>query len=145
MGRIALMFKLSRLQKGTIIVTLAFGALAGVWMIFGGSGSASKTQATRSLLKAQELCVACRIYAQAHQGNFPPSLDELFPTYLRDRSVLASPLKPDEPVGYIYTPGLKALGPVNAVAVEDKFAPAQHIRIVAYVDGSARVLNIKTP
>jgi hypothetical protein len=135
------MFKLTTLQKGTIIAMVAFGIVAAIWMMSGGPGMPSKSPATKSLLNAKALCVACRTYALEHEGKFPPSLDALFPTYLKDRSMLASPLKPDEPVGYIYTPGLTDKGPVNTVVIEDKFAPAQHIRIVAYVDDSARILT----
>ena len=104
-------------------------------------GNSAKSPATKSLTNAHSLASACRQYASGHQGNFPSSLDSLFPTYLTDRSLLVSPLQPGEAAGYLYTPGLKDTGPVNAVVIEDKFAPLQHLRIVAYVDGSARVLN----
>ena len=133
--------KFSTLQKFVIIAMFAFGALAVYWMMSGGSGMMSKSPVTKSLINAKKLCVACRTYAADHGGNFPPSLEALVPTYLKDRSALASPLMPSEPVGYIYTPGLKDAGPVNAILIEDKFAPRQHLRIVAYLDDSARVLT----
>jgi hypothetical protein len=133
-------FKLSTLQKCVIIAMLAFAGLAVYWMMSGASGQASKSPVTQSLTRAKKLCLACRIYASNHQGNLPPSLDALVPGYLADHSAFVSPLMPSEPEGYLYTPGLKDIGPVNAVVVEDKFAPRQHLRIVAYLDGSARVL-----
>jgi len=130
--------KFSTLQKCVIAVMLAFAAFF-VFSMMGGKGA--KSPAARSLTNAHSLASACRQYASGHQGSFPPSLDALFPGYLTDRSLLVSPLKPEEPAGYLYTAGLKDIGPVNAVLIEDKFAPLQHIRIVAYVDGSARILN----
>jgi len=135
------MFKLSKLQKITVTAMLVFGVGVFLWFNFGGSGSSSKSAVTKSLMNAKKICVACRVYAADHAGDFPPSLDALFPTYLQDRTMLASPLNPSEAEGYIYTPGLKSMGPVNAVVIEDKYAPLQHIRIVAYVDDSARVLT----
>ena len=135
------MATVSTLQKWTIITMAAFGVVILFWMVSPGSGIKSTSPVTKSLINAKALGHACRQYALDHQGDFPPSLDALFPTYLKDRSVLASPLMPSEPVGYIYTPGLKDAGPVNAVVIEDKFAPLQHLRIVTYVDDSARVLN----
>ena len=135
------MSKFSTLQKFTIILMVAFAGLAAYWFMHGGSGSHSRVAVTKSLVAAKKLSVACRAYALDHEGNFPPSLDALFPAYLTDRSALVSPLMPAEPVGYLYTPGGKYTGPVNAVVIEDKFASLQHLRIVAYVDGSARVLT----
>jgi hypothetical protein len=132
------MFKLSKLQKFAIVATLACAGFFVYWMM--SSGGNSKTAVTKSLVNARKLCTACRVYASEHDGNFPGSLDALVPNYLKDRSELASPLMPSEPVGYTYTAGMKYTGPVNAVVIEDKFGPAQHVRIVAYVDGSARVL-----
>jgi len=106
--------------------------------------SKTTSSTVKSLERARQICSACRAYAAHNGGNFPPSLDTLFPTYLTDRIILTSPLKPDEPAGYLYTPGLKSIGATDTVAVEDKFAPAlQHVRIVAYLDGSARVLPLQ--
>jgi len=130
--------KLSFLQKCAIALMLAFAAYF-VFSMMTGHGAQSSD--VMSLRNAKKLCTACRQYASNHQGNFPPSLDALFPDYLTDRSMLASPLMPGEPAGYTYTAGLKDTGPVNAVVIEDKFAPLKHHRIVAYVDGSARILD----
>jgi len=134
------MAQISTLQKYTLIAMVAFAGIFVFWMV--GSGTSPKSPVTKSLMNAKKICVACRRYAFDHDGTFPPSLDALIPTYLPDRSVLASPLMPSEPVGYTYTPPSKNIGAVNAIVIEDKFAPLQHLRIVSYLDGSARVLNI---
>ena len=82
-------------------------------------------------------------YANDHDGNFPPSLDALFPGYASNQSLLVSPFKPEEPMGYIYTAGLKNTAAAGLVLIEDKFAPAlNHQRIVVYVDGNRAVLKL---
>jgi hypothetical protein len=74
-------------------------------------------------------------YAIDHSGNYPPSLDSLVPDYLPDRASLASPLKPSEPLGYIYFPGLNGTSPPDAIVLKDKFDD----RIVIHRDDGARI------
>jgi len=134
------MSNLSTLQKCVVVAMCLFAGLFLYWRIGAGAGSIRSLE-TKSLTNVHTLATACRRFASDNHGKFPPSLDALFPAYLTNRSQLASPLKPDEPAGYIYTAGLTNTGPVNAVIIEDKFGPSQHVRIVAYVDGSARILD----
>jgi len=89
-----------------IVVFVAFLALA-LFLIPGGSRVQIRSLETKSMNNAKQIGFACHTYAVDHGGNYPPSLDALFPTYLPDRSILISPFKPGEPIGYIYTPGLK--------------------------------------
>ncbi len=102
---------------------------------------------TKSLSNAKRIGFAFREYAVNNNGHFPHSLDELFPTYLDDRSILVSPFMPNEPIGYTYGPGygpgLTDTSDPNAVLIEDKFAPLKGVRIVAHVDGSSQVLRAK--
>ncbi len=94
---------------------------------------------------ARNICLACRQYAREHGGVFPATLDPLFPQYLPDRSVLASPLDPSEPIGYTYTyPGPGKTDSPDTIVLEDKFAPTLgHIRLVVYANGSARPLPLR--
>jgi len=102
-----------------------------------------RSNETKSLSKAKQIYICCRVYASDNGGNYPPSLDVLFPTYLSDRSILVSPIAPGEPVGYKYTPGLTLSSATNTVLIEDKFAPSlKHERIVVYVDDHAEILRI---
>jgi hypothetical protein len=49
---------------------------------------------------------------------------------------------PDDPTGYIYTPGLEVTTPGDVVLVEDKAAPSiKGERIVVYADGRARIID----
>jgi len=109
-------------------------------MMFGpGTTSPPQTPEVKSLYHVHTLCGACRKYALDHDKTFPASLDDLFPAYLQDRAILTSPLNPSEPVGYSYKGALKAPVPNDTVLIEDKFPPL-HKRIVAYADGSAKIL-----
>jgi hypothetical protein len=83
------------------------------------------------------------VYSRAHAGNFPPTFDALFPQYLQDRVMLASPLSPGDAVGYTYTPPTVArVDSPDTIVIEDKFAPdLTHHRVVAYANGSARIIR----
>jgi hypothetical protein len=108
-----------------------------------GAAALRKTEA-KSLANARKICLVCRQYSREHAGLFPPSLDTLFPQYLQDRSILASPLQPAEPVGYTYTPpGPGLTDSPTTIVIEDKFAPSLgHIRLVIYANGSGGPLQI---
>jgi hypothetical protein len=131
----------TKLQSITIILMIAFAAIFFVPMLFpGGSVLHTRTAETKSLYTAKQICRACKQYALDNGGKFPPSLGDLIPKYLPDASILASPLKPGEPIGYAYTPpGPGDADSPIAVVIEDKFAPP-HERIVSYADTSARIL-----
>ncbi len=96
---------------------------------------------TKSLADGKQIGLACKLYANDNGGNFPPSLDALVPTYISDRSILASPLNPSDPEGYIYTTGLTDSSPSDTVLLEDKYGSLKHVRIVVFVDDSARVIQ----
>jgi hypothetical protein len=121
-------------------LVIAPAALAASLFMPAMAGAQAKAQETASLSKARQLGLACKEYAVDNNGNFPPSLDALFPTYLTDRSILVSPLMPNVPEGYDYTPGLKDTDPPDKILIEDHFGPLKRVRLGGYVDGSAKVL-----
>jgi hypothetical protein len=101
-----------------------------------------KNAEVKSLTNARKICLACRDYSRAHAGNFPPTFDTLFPQYLQDRGMLASPLSPGDAVGYTYMPPPVAkVDSPDTIVIEDKYAPAlMGHRVVVYANGSARIL-----
>ena len=103
----------------------------------------TKPPRMKALLNVRTICLACRQYSREHGGVFPASLDVIFPRYLQDRTVLASPLQPGDPNGYTYTPPpAKLTDSPDTIVLEDRFAPTiDHTRIVSYANGSARVLT----
>jgi hypothetical protein len=109
-------------------------------MVFSSKGGGMLKTEAKSLTNARNICLACRQYAREHNGIFPTTLDPLFPKYLPDRSVLASPFNPSEPEGYTYTfPGPGNTDSPDTIVLEDKFAPTlAHLRLVVYANGSAR-------
>jgi len=136
---------LKDLLKDVLVIAVVVIAVAGFGVVltlpkFGGPSV--RLPEAQSLTNARQIAIACIAYACDHEGNFPPSLDAVVPTYLKDRKHLASPLNPSDPIGYIYTPGLKYGQPDVAVLIEDKFAQSlKHDRVVVYTDGSARILR----
>ena len=100
------------------------------------SGVQQKALAVKSTNNVKQICLACIQYSTDNNGTFPPSLDGLFPAYLQDRSILASPFMPGVPDGYTYTPGLKNNAPGDTILIEDKFAPLKNLRIIGHLDGS---------
>ncbi len=102
-----------------------------------------KGKATKSLAKAKQIGLACKLYASDNDGKFPPTLDVLVPTYMSDKKLFASPFAPDEPMGYTYHPGLLDSASPEMILLEDKFAPdAAQQKIVVHVDGSGEVTKV---
>jgi hypothetical protein len=118
-------------------VVLLFAAVHRVEMI-----GTEATLSGHSLNNLKEICVACKEYAIDHEGRFPPTLEALVPAFLADRNILRSPLQPNDPIGYNYTPpDPKDDDSDTVVVIEDKFAPSlTHHRIVIHADSSACVL-----
>ena len=125
---------------GNLLVTVAIIAVLASIALPAFTGVRDKAIETKSLSNAKFLGLACKQYAVDHGGSYPPSLDALYPTYVQNRAGFASPLMPSQPVGYNYAPGLADYSPTNSVLIEDKFAPAKHVRIVVFVDDSARII-----
>ena len=138
------MAELSTYTKASVVVLIILAIVSVV--IPNGSGVREATDITKALSNARQIGLACKNYADDHGGNFPPSLDALFPTYLDpgSRFLLASKFNPGEPMGYIYTPPKPGNpAPANPIIIEDKFAPqVKHVRIVVHADDSAQVLHV---
>jgi hypothetical protein len=131
----------SQLLAPLIIAPVAIAAAVSVPAAEAAQKRAIEAQ---SLARAKQLLLACKQYAIDNNGNLPASLDDLFPTYLSDRTMLASPLDPTDPEGYIYTPGFKAGDPGASVVIEDKFAPQlRQVQIVVHLDGSGRIIRMR--
>jgi hypothetical protein len=133
-------------KNPTIIVAVICMLVFLAVMVFssGGGGGGLRKNEFKSMTNARNICLACRQYAREHGGVYPPSLDSLFPQYFTDRTKLASPLNPAEPIGYTYSPPIPArTDSPDTIVFEDKFSPAlAHDRIVVYANGSARILPI---
>jgi hypothetical protein len=99
------------------------------------TGTMDKAQATKSLAQARQIGVACRQYAADHGGAFPPSLQNLAPTYVPDESIFVSPLaKNTAGPSYDYTSGLRDTDPPDRVLLRDHYASKRGYRAIVYVD-----------
>src|SRR4051812_33336405 len=77
------------------------GAAIPFSLLSGAESETKKIETTQS--HAAAIVIACRAYAQAHEGAYPASLEDLAPKYLVDRGQLACPLSDTtEEVGFEY-------------------------------------------
>ncbi len=123
-------------KRTALIIAITVVAIAVLVAIFLPTLRRRATE-NAALFNGQTLGLCCKQYAIDHDGNYPPSLEVLVPKYLPDRIYLASPLRPSEPIGYTYFPGLKDTSPSDAILLKDKFDS----RIVIYADDSAKILR----
>ena len=102
-----------------------------------------KGMATRSLATGKMIALACKMYAMDNNGDYPPTLEALPLDYLPDRRVLVSPFAPNEPLGYVYHPGLTEASDPDAILLEDKYAPAAiKQRVIVHLDTAAEVTRV---
>jgi hypothetical protein len=123
-------------KRTALIIAITVAAIAVLVAIFLPTLRRRATE-NAALFNGKTLGLCCKQYAIDHDGNYPPSLEVLVPKYLPDRIYLASPLRPSEPIGYTYFPGLKDTSPSDAILLKDKFDS----RIVIYADDSAKILR----
>ena len=96
-----------------------------------------KGKATKSLAQAKQIGLACKHYAGDHDGNFPPTLDDLVPKYLPDKHLFVCPLgKGTSESGYNYFGG-KDSDPNSKILLSSEAKLLQRKRIVVHVDDSA--------
>ncbi|MEO7932655.1 MAG: DUF4190 domain-containing protein [Chthoniobacterales bacterium] len=98
---------------------------------------------TQDLGNAKHIGLACKLWAQDHNGHFPPNLEVLVPEYLPNHSVLTSAFATDKSeVSYEYTPGLTESSPGDTVLLRDKYTRS-HKEIIVRVDMSGAVRRIQ--
>jgi DNA-directed RNA polymerase subunit RPC12/RpoP len=99
-------------------------------------------KATKSLSNGKQIVTACKLYAIDNNGKYPPNLDVLVPDYIVDKSTFISPFKPEEPVGYKYTPGHTDTEDPKIIVLEDKFSPEKGMRVVVHLDTAAEMIKV---
>ncbi len=104
-----------------------------------------RAKATKSLSQAKQIGSACISYALEHEYNFPSSLDDLFPRYLTDRSILISPLSKDKSTpSYEYFPGMQYADPTDPradrILLRDKYVSKSGRRAEVDVAGAGRLV-----
>lgn len=98
-------------------------------------------QQTQTVNHAKQIVLACKIYAQDHDGKFPDDLETLLKEGLITDDVLRDPLLHDDSqVGYVYDgAGRKETDQANSVIVRSKASDSRGRRVVARIDGSVDV------
>jgi hypothetical protein len=103
-----------------------------------------KAKATQSLSNAKQIALACRLYAADNDGKFPPTLQDLVPTYIQSQKIFSDPMDPTHaPIGYDYFGG-KDSDPPDTVLLRSKVA-LHGMRVVVYSDSSGRILRENSP
>lgn len=100
---------------------------------------------TREMSDLKQVATACRLYAEDHEGRFPPTLGELIPEILPDHRMLFTRARDgDPPQPIIYRVGFKADDPVDSLVVASPrpFESSRgRRRVVVFVDNSARIVT----
>jgi prepilin-type processing-associated H-X9-DG protein len=76
---------------GTQVGIGAGGAMMAGMMLPALNTAREKARRVSCLSNLKQIGLACHVYADKHDGKFPPYLDVLFPDYLPDKKVLICP------------------------------------------------------
>jgi len=87
-----------------LIGAAAIGVIAGITLPV-LSRARESAKRTKSLANMDQIMLACTLYSNDHNGEFPKDPFELYPQYIRDAKMFVNPLYPDKPDGYIYVAG----------------------------------------
>jgi hypothetical protein len=94
-------------------------------------------QAIKCLSEGKQIGVACKLYAMDHQGNYPPTLNQLIPDYLTDAKLFECPLRKGQPpLGYQYFGG-KDTDPADKVLLSSNATTRDRKRLLVFSNGSA--------
>ncbi|MEM6278399.1 MAG: hypothetical protein AAF733_02900 [Verrucomicrobiota bacterium] len=88
----------------------------------------------KAVWNLKSLLLASRAYAADHDGNFPSSLEELYPDYVDEKDCFVSLNEAEEQLPFLYHPGLS-----NSADSKTPLVVDPHLRngkrYVAYVGG----------
>lgn len=106
--------------------------------------TSSRGKEVRELVQAKQVGLAIKLYEGDHDGKTPPRLEDLFDTYLQDRSVLRSRLSEthESPAVELMEPDTKVdtLDP-HAVLLRGRFTSENGKRVYVYNDNSGELKN----
>ena len=131
-------FAITGLVTGYLFGVVSFvGILAGIALpVF--MAVQQKGLAIKSLSNAKQIAISCKLYAADHNGDFPPTLRDLVPMYVKDPAIFVDPLDPTHPAdGYEYFGG-KDSDPADKILIQSKVAN-HNMRVIVHCDGSGLV------
>ena len=82
---------------------------------------------------AQQIILGCRVYASDNQGNFPDSLDDLYPDYINSKDIFLHKDINSNSERFVYYPGA-ATGQQRRIVVASP-TPIKGELVVGYSDG----------
>jgi prepilin-type processing-associated H-X9-DG protein len=126
---------------------MALGALAGAGLgasiALPAMGEARQTaRRTVSMANLKNIGMAAHIYANDHDGKFPPSLDALREADFVTQQTLQSPLDSSPGVSYIYVGGQDETSDARNVLAYERLYPGSTRTNVLYFDGHVQHIEI---
>jgi hypothetical protein len=99
-----------------------------------------KQHLQRSIL--QQVALACRLYAEDHQGRFPDRLSDLVPKYLpHDEYLFYADAETHERKPWCYRPGLTNTSPPDLFLAWSPDSTSSGRRVGVHCDASAQILR----
>jgi hypothetical protein len=96
----------------------------------------------------KQIGIGCRMYANAHNGQFPDTIEALFPQYITDESLFRCPGRNSTSAttgssDYEIIPGMTEKSPAKAILIQEKSTGNHTIagRNVLHVDGSVEFIQ----
>ena len=120
-------------------LSLVFYGVVILWLIFGLAlpffhWVDTEGRPRDTIVEAKQIGLACKMYAEDNDGNFPKTLDQLVPAYLHDKRLFVCPLdSTGAPMGYEYFGGTENDDP-NKILLQSKATTSDGRRMVVYVD-----------
>ena len=128
------------LAVGYVFIVLFAVILAGIALpVF--NAVSERGRAAKSLGQAQQIGLACKMYAADNDGRFPKTLDELVPTYLSDKRLFICPLDSGKsPMGYEYFGGTENDDP-HKILLQSNVTMHNGKRVVIYVNDPGELVK----
>jgi prepilin-type processing-associated H-X9-DG protein len=126
--------KTKKLLRPFLIVAATVGVL-GVVLIPALFRAREEARKSACLGNLKQIGLAMAIYANDHDDNYPPTLNDLMPKYLTDEGLFHCPSDRSDKPSYLYVPGFTAKDRAMAMVVIERGGIHAHGRHVLFVDG----------
>ncbi|NOX98583.1 MAG: DUF4190 domain-containing protein [Verrucomicrobia bacterium] len=121
---------------GLIVGIFTLGIVAGIAMpAFVGVQESAKISVEQKEIRM--LVTACHAYAAKNGGKFPEVLQDLYPEYINDESVLNTMNEESrQPEAYMYFSGKTIKSEARSLLIASPVVRRQYIRVVGFCDTS---------
>lgn len=122
---------------GTVVGLITMGMMAGIMIPAFVAGS-DKAKVGVQENEIQVLVVACHSYAGNNGGKFPDELQQLYPDYINDESLLKTRSEESQELEpYMYFSGKTVSSEPRSLLIASPVIQSNHYRVVGFCDSSA--------